>query len=429
MEKPFTNVHTHVFNTDCAPDRFLRVLSLGPLNVIAEPVKRLLESRAGMQIVGMLYTAFRNRDSQKALARYVSFLQIGSKGSQLEIFQHALQAGRQYDPAIRIVGLTMNMDFMDSQFSIRRPFDTQLEEVKNIKRYYPDHFFPFLGVDPRHTARDLGEWVEKQLTAGFQHKGRVYPYFCGIKIYPAQGFFPFDPRLEPVYAFAESRDIPVMTHCTRSGSMYIGDYVRELLPRKPPVLPKQKNQTAEEAQERIYLRIQKFYEAGLVKNNKYGDNDVATDLFSHPENYIPVLEAFPKLKLCLAHMGGTTEFMDDVKCDKDIQQLRQLEGGLKWLDHIRGMMRTYPHLYTDVSYTISDFEDPAVLDMAEAFLGKPEDPSALGHRVLFGTDFFMTEQESKESDLYGLLMTKDRLTPWRDALTRENPARYLSNIR
>ncbi len=427
MEKPFTNVHTHIFNTDCAPDRFLRVLSLGALNIIAEPVKGLLESRVGMQIVGMLYTAFRSRDSQKALARYVSFLQIGSKGSQLEIFQHALQVGRHYDPAIRIVGLTMNMDFMDSQFSIRRPFDTQLEEVKNIKRYYPDHFFPFLGVDPRHAVRDLGEWVEKQLTAGFQHKGKVYPYFCGIKIYPAQGFFPFDPRLEPVYAFAESHDIPVMTHCTRSGSMYIGDYVQELIPLKPPVLHAQKNPSTKDAQKRIYDRIQKYYDAELVKNNRYGDNDAATDLFSHPENYIPVLEAFPKLKLCLAHMGGTTEFVDTV--NPAIQKRRQLEGGRKWLDHIQEMMSTYPYLYTDISYTLSDFKNSDILTIAENFLGNPQEPNALGHRVLFGTDFFMTEQESKESDLYSLFMNNERLASWRDALTRENPARYLSNVR
>jgi predicted TIM-barrel fold metal-dependent hydrolase len=441
MEKPFTNVHMHVFNTDCAPERFFRVLSSGFVNPLAGRIKGLIESRAGRALLKSLHRMMGSRDEQRRMARLLSFVQIGSKNSQLEIFQLALEAANQFDSSARLVGLTMNMDYMDSHQHLRKSFETQLEEVRDIKRYYPDRFFPFLGVDPRHrSGRELRDWVQRNFEAGFKHRGRAYPYFYGIKLYPAQGFFPFDPRLEETLAFAEEHDIPIMTHCTRGGSIYVGDNIQSLVPRQPLMIDRAGNQAIEAARVRAYERIACYYEAGHVKNNRYGLNGAACDLFSHPDNYTPLLEAFPRLKICLAHMGGTTEFVDAEKdklttkeakslISKEGQALRKLEGGTLWVDIIARMMRQYPQLYTDVSYSVSDFDKEVVIEKLTAFLGDPADEDALGRRVLFGTDFFMTEQEKQEVDLYRLMLGNERLKPWLAFMTRENPANYLSNIR
>ncbi len=429
QRKPFTNTHIHIFNTDCAPERFFRILSTPWLNPVAGLTKALLDSPSGRKAIGFFYT-FAQKTSQKKWARLVSFIHAGSRNSQLEIFRMALEAGRLHDPSIRLVGLTLNMDFMDSKKSIRKSFETQLEEVRDIKRYYPDQFFPFLGIDPRHkSGMELKEWAEENLSSGFLRAGKPYPYFYGFKIYPAQGFFPFDPRLEEFYAYAEAYDLPVTTHCTRSGSTYIGNDIEAFLPKRPRMILPQGNPAAEMAREAIYARIQRYYAAQKVKNNRFGLNGAACDLFSHPQNYVPVLEAFPKLKLCLAHMGGSSEFLDQPESE-EVKQLRELEDKRKWLDHIRDMMKIYPRLFADISYTLSDFDKAEILDALIPFLEeKDREGNLLGKRILFGTDFFMTEQEKKEKSTYAALLENERLAPWLSDFTRDNPAAYLSNIR
>ena len=425
---PFTNVHMHIFNTDCAPQRFFRVLSLGWGNAFASLLKSALDSKSGRAVVDRL-ARMSNPDTRRKLARYLAFMQVGGQSSQLEIFEQALAVGRQFDPSVRMVGLTLNMDYMDSPSDVRKSYETQLEEVRNIRRYYPRNFFPFLGIDPYHkTGIELKEWAQQNFESGFLRKGVALPYFFGIKLYPAHGFFPFDRGLEELYAYAEEYNLPVISHCTRSGSMYIGNDIQNRISRFPTFLNQAGTLPEAKACQRILDRIHRFYDAELVKNNPLGNNSQACDLFSHPENYIPVLEKFPNLKVCLAHMGGLTEFLDDQCAGKEVARLRKLEENGKWLDIIRQMMQTYPNLYTDISYTLSGFDSEPILKTFIDFLGNPADPHALGKRVLFGTDFFMTEQEKQESDLYSLLLRNEKLKPWITELTRNNPARFLSNL-
>jgi predicted TIM-barrel fold metal-dependent hydrolase len=47
----------------------------------------------------------------------------------------------------------------------------------------------------------------------------------------------------------------------------------------------------------------------------------------------------------------------------------------------------------------------------------------MGNRVLFGTDFFMTEQENRESELFRL--AKEHLGDWFDKVSRTNTMRYM----
>jgi len=132
---------------------------------------------------------------------------------------------------------------------------------------------------------------------------------------------------------------------------------------------------------------------------------------------------FPNLKLCLAHMGGSNEVTRATS--DDLEEIRKLDP-TSWFKHIEAMMKKYPNLYTDVSYTLSDFDssDSQVLKNVLAFMDTLDDSGKrLGERVLFGTDFFMTEQEKREPELYDC--TKKNLADWWDIIGRVNTQKFL----
>jgi uncharacterized protein len=432
MSVPFTNIHAHVFNSECAPDNFLRILPMNGVRRAPRLVKNIIDSKSGRTVIHGLFKIFSKRSSDKRseVDKYVAFLDVGTESSQLEVFRRALQAGLLFDPNVRIVGLTMNMDHMDSRPSRKQiSFETQLEEIKAIKRYYPTHFFPFLGIDPRHKGgNELVQWAKPYFESGVLHTptSRVYPYFCGIKLYPALGFFPFDPRLEMLYQFAESEQLPIMTHCTRVGSQYIGDQIDSLIPKSPAMIDVPGNPAVSEVKASIEKRISDYRQAEWIKNSKIGDNDLACDLFGHPENYVPLLEKFPNLKVCLAHMGGSNEILKSRT--GNLSAIRNYDP-MSWFEHIERMMKKYPNLYTDISYTLSDFKgNKEVLMKTRAFLDTDVQPNdvtkgKLGDRVLFGTDFFMTEQEKREQELYA--NTQETLIDWWDKMGRTNPQKFL----
>lgn len=432
MSLPFTNIHTHVFNSECAPDRFLRILPIPMVRKAPRIIKGVIDSKLGRGIIHGLFKVWygKESDKRKAVDKYIAFLDVGTEVSQMEVFRTALEAGSTFDPAVRIVGLTMNMDFMDSQSSKKQiSFVTQLEEIKKIKRYYPSTFFPFLGIDPRHKAgTDLVNFAKPYFESGAVNpEGKVYPYFCGIKLYPALGFFPFDPRLEELYEYAQQHQLPVMTHCTRVGSQYIGNQIESLIPDSPPMMDIPGDADIVTVKTSIESRIKAYKERGWIKNSKNGKNDLACDLFGHPENYIPVLKKFPGLKLCMAHMGGSNEIRKSMK--DELADIRQVDRD-SWFEHIERMMKNYANLYTDISYTLSDFKDKDsdVFKATLTFLDTLVDPNSpakgkLGDRVLFGTDFFMTEQEKREPELYAI--TKENLAGWWDAIGKHNTQKFL----
>ncbi|MNJ83167.1 Amidohydrolase [compost metagenome] len=425
---PFSNIHTHVFNSECVPDNFLRILPNKTVRRMPKAIKALLDTKWSRVTIVALSKIAAKKDSNKrnSFDKYIAFLEVATQRKQLDVFELEFEIGKQYDSQVRIVGLTMNMDFMDNRTSRRQiTFESQLEAVKSIKRYYPTNFFPFLGIDPRHkSGMDLVNWSKSYFETGLQANGMTFPFFSGIKLYPALGFFAFDPRLNDLYAYAETNQLPVITHVTRVGSQYIGTKISELIPAQPAMLlPDNPSEAVLTAQETIYARIRIYGEQKWLEDSKIGNNDKACDLFSHPENYVPILEKFPKLKICLAHMGGSNEIVDNSKNDPDLQQVRRFDSQL-WCDRIRDMMVRYPNLYTDISYTLGDLDNPEILAAILKFMRTPDDNGQiLAKRVLFGTDFFMTEQEKRESDLYKLAVQE--LSEFTELITRDNPAEFL----
>ena len=427
MKNKFINAHIHIFNTDCAPRNFLRIIHMPILQYFPGTIKWVLDQKRIRQLIGVLHRILKFKKTRSGLSKYISFLNVGTQNTQYDIFDMAWQIAKNENADAGLIALTLNMDHMDNQGpKPLKSFESQLEEIKQIKRYHPDHFFPFLGVDPRaKSGNQLVTWAQKYLTEGIQSQEtkEYYPFFCGIKMYPALGFFPFDPRFDELYAYAEKNGIPIMSHCTRGGSQYVGSNIKALIPKKPSMINPGTSPAFTDAQKNIYDRIQRFYDKKWIKNSKIGNNFKACDLFGHPQNYIPVMLKYPKLKICLAHMGGSDEMI--LKKDASrAQKIMWKTDQENWAELTKKLMIEYDFLYTDISYSLSDLTDDHIKNEFLKWLSTTDkNGNLLSQRVLFGTDFYMTEREKKETELYALAKTK--LIGYYEGLTTSNIATYL----
>jgi predicted TIM-barrel fold metal-dependent hydrolase len=336
------NVHTHIFNVRCAPNRFYNYpignfLSFVPQfgNLLATLLRKV--------------NPFKNND---LLERYAAMISIGIMKHQKDIFEDLLKNYTLFND-VKVVALTMDMDFMGAGKAVDN-FKTQIKAVADLKTIYPHNLIAFFGVDPRRPK------VLDLLKIYVEDYG-----FTGIKLYPALGFFPFDYRMRDIYLYAIENSLPIITHCDQGGIFYKGPLTTEQLnpislnPRKKVSYAKYKNLNAAE-----------------FKN-----------FFTDPLNFQEVLEIdeFKDLKICFAHFGGK-EMILGANGYYPYQQ--------NWYKSIKTLIKLFPNIYTDISYTLHnnnkkltkqftvDFSDPDIMD-----------------KILFGTDYYMTVREKNEIKL------------------------------
>ncbi len=344
-----TNCHIHVFTADHVPERFAGfagpLLRVRPLRLALLPILRRFDP-----------------SPRDRIERYARMLEISHHRTQAEVFE---LARAMYPPGTRFVVLPMDMTYMATG-PLRVSVDRQHAELRALRDDHPDLVVPFAAVDPRQ------ERVVDKTIALIEEDG-----FRGIKLYPPVGYDPGDRRLEPLYAYAEERQIPVMAHCSRYGVYFRG--------RKHPV-------TGE--------RLPLLRRPGIVSQ------------LADPYRFVPVLDDHPRLKLCLAHFGGQGEW------DKYVDDR---PGEKSWLAKILEMITagTYENLYTDVSYTV--FAAERHVHVLNDLLDDPR----LRSRVLYGSDFYVVE-DAKLDEPSGLALLKSVLGDDRfRALAVENPNRYL----
>lgn len=377
MTPRLTNIHIHIFNGKCAPDYFFKMILPGSLDKFADEIKAFLERKSIRWIIRIFSKKHGNSQFQK----YLNFIEVGSQNSQLDIFQNGLKNYGSLRSDMRFVALTLNLDYMDQLDSNHARIEAQLLEVERIRTYYPNTLFPFISVDPRHkTGTELVQWVSEKIERKI---------FFGIKIYPAMGYFPFHPGLDLLYKWAEKHEIPVMTHCTREGNYHTGKMMQVIPQNRPDSLKPDSS-----VMESIYARIDKFMSHKFTRDDsKHGCN-----VFSNPENYIPLLEKYPKLKLCFAHFGGEGELLKK----KSELVTKGIDDWPDWGTRIVEMMNTFPNVYTDISYTLASEK---ALEVVIPYIDQP-----IGQRILFGTDFFMTVREKAEDKLWRDCINKISLT-------------------
>jgi predicted TIM-barrel fold metal-dependent hydrolase len=251
--------------------------------------------------------------------------------------------------------------------------------IAALRSAYPDSIvIPFAAVDPRHDG------IVEQTIALIEQHG-----FRGLKLYPPTGYHPYDQRLWPLYHYAEEHNLPVLTHCSRPASVqYRGKPTVEM--RTDPV-------TGE------LLNIGRF--------------DLLTR-FTDPDAYLPLLQEYPRLRICLAHFGGAgdwTRYLDNPWHSGTDTSKKS------WLAKILDMLRSenYPNLWTDISYTLYANDEHVYL--LKVLLSDPR----VSSRVLFGSDFYVVEnaelEERRRSVRLRAVLGEDVF----DTIARENPKRFL----
>lgn len=309
------------------------------------------------------------------LDRYINFVEVTLAGSQSNVLDKLIG----YYPAgstdqTKFIVLAMDMEFMLAG-SVEETLDQQHQQLAELAQE-DARVLPFIGTDPRRLnvvqmVKDLHK------NAGFK----------GIKLYPPMGFYPNDERLAPVFEYASDNNVPIMSHCSRGG-VYIKKVTNSMLQEPNPIGRK------------------------VVKQKAKQFSDIYTD----PANYDPIATKYPKLKICLAHFGGNTEWD---KYLEDSWTPGSPNEDKSWLSVIIDLILKHDNIYTDISSTL--FEGNHYLDLLLVLLQNKK----IRERVLFGSDYYMMERvKLREREM--AIKIRSRLGPELfKQIAETNPKRYL----
>lgn len=238
--------------------------------------------------------------------------------------------------------------------------------------------------------------------------------FLGFKMYTAQGYRPWDPRipnLDAYYALCKEKGIPILNHCTPEGAATYDRerYIRFAHPKDTSEDLKQKQEAFARFSGAMPPMEQMKDNPDYLVSAEFQMDAAATDYFNEnfvsPKAWRQVLDRYPDLRLCLAHFGGNT----DLGRDWGLEIIRMIEEG------------KYPNLYTDLSYS---FVYP---DFRELFKKRLKEHPKIREHVLFGTDWYMFL--SQKTDLVAYCTTAKEFldgidkTLW-PQFTEENPCRF-----
>lgn len=356
------NCHTHIFNRAIIPDRFLPP--------ILRPIANLLQGDNTAHGISRFLTLIGKKDTALLVKKYHQFLKIGDLKSQLDIFELLRQF---YPKNTKFCVLTMDMEFMQAG-NVKQSFKSQLDEIAAIKKdpNYKDLILPFIFIHPERVG--LLSLVRKYIEE---------ENFTGLKMYPPLGYYPFDDRLDQVFAYAEKNNLPITSHCARGGVFYKGAITSEM--RKHPITGK------------VY---------------PYHKNKYFTDIYTDPDNYEYLFLKYPNLKVNLAHFGGFDEWK------KYLQDTVDTSNELNWYEKVKAIIKKYPNAYTDISYTLFEKE---LIPLLNITLMDEE----INKKILFGTDYYMVEQETSEKQFSINLRSQTGESNYR-LIAEQNPKSFLN---
>jgi len=350
--------------------------------------------------------------TKESIEKMRSFLKIGTNRSQEGIFK-LLQSNYAFGP-ISYVALTLDMDHMGAG-KATIPFSTQLSQVAELKVTFKEQLIPFVSIDPRAGTPDQLLQLVKNCMENLS--------FGGIKLYPPLGFYPFDPRLEKVYEYAQEHNVPVLTHVSKGGIFYQGEHIP--LDFLEPLTfggdrAKWTSVTGEERDPMDFTKDLRQTKRFLWKTwGKGRRNEEFKHHFADPRNYHLVLKQFPQLKLCMAHFGGDESIGEYID-----QQKKGTPDSTNWHHLICEILKNYPNTYADVSYAL--WKETVWPRMREC-IDKPADGVRdISDRILFGTDYYMTIQQESEVNLvnnFRKAVGNDRFRK----IAVDNPVRFLEN--
>lgn len=197
---------------------------------------------------------------------------------------------------------------------------------------------PFFPVDPRRATDP-----EENLYESFRNAFSGINPFYGVKVYPALGYAPADPRLDPIYEVCAKYRIPVMTHC---GGTMVSTFDN-------PIIVNDDGQSVE------------------VPG---ASRDERVDWLNHPERWARVLEKHPDLHLNLAHFGGSDQWKESDPLSTERVKV------------ILDLMCKY-NVYSDFSFNLDS--PKATLNFVNALNQNSAEGELIRKRALFGTDYWV----------------------------------------
>ncbi|MEM9782422.1 MAG: amidohydrolase family protein [Pseudomonadota bacterium] len=269
---------------------------------------------------------------------------------------------RYYPKQTRFVILPMDMAFM-GKGDPPAPLAQQHDDLAEIRDESDGCAIPFAAVDPRRP--DAMEELSRCVeTLKFE----------GLKLYPPLGYPPTHPVLmERIYPYCIEHNLPVMTHCSRGGV------------------------------------------TGAGLDQRHHDKMAAPDAFAE------VLDRFPTLRVCLAHFGGERDWNDYLQKPKP-GPLQKATNRIEenWVSRVLDLVVERDTLWTDISYTAFNFSQN--LPALNVFLTDPR----VARRVLFGSDYFMTETEATGERRMSIEVRAAIGEARFDLIAKSNPVEWLT---
>jgi uncharacterized protein len=268
-----------------------------------------------------------------------AWVTVGTSGTQMEIFEQLMS---HYPTGTKFVLLPMDFRFVGGG-KPAQSFEDQLKELQLITTKYPEQALPFVKIDARNPNLML------DLTTCIENYG-----FYGIKLYPPLGYFPNDDRLMPMYEYANRKKLPIITHHGRSG-VFGWDHVNR-------------------------STLKKYYKASVPSSWDWWWTSIInkSKYCTDPRNFEPILQRFPDLKICFAHLSGDFQMV----LDGDTSIRGKVDDC--WTTITMDYMKKYPNAYMDVSCQ-------AHIGNAKRFIKEHIIPDkVLRSKCLFGSDWYMT---------------------------------------
>lgn len=353
---------------------------------------------------------FFGKRTRQAAKRYLGIARHATYITQAHIFTVLRRA---YPNHFSFVVLAMDMEFMDAG-QPKKDYYSQLEDLIALKEDYPKELHAFIAIDPRR--------LQYSKKANFNFEDYALEHFkngnfSGVKLYPALGYYPFDKRFKNIYKFCVNNNVPIMSHCIEGTIYYRGSKTKERaiqVDAKSILLNNKK-----EWQEHPILKVNRQKES--LKLPQKRNHDFSKN-FGHPFNYKCLLDPkkaseyfgepvdFSKLKICLAHFGGSEEwdkyfedtyqtynnnlFIDDnIGKATAYTNAQNIWDNASWLSVIYDLMCEYENVYADMSFMLYNKNNFNLLKLLI-------DDKRVGHKILFGTDFYVVAQKGTEKRLY-----------------------------
>lgn len=241
-------------------------------------------------------------------------------------------------------------------------YKKHMHDLEELANNNPGQVFPFLAVDPRRIG--MMDLIKMKVSEG-------NGIFKGIKLYPPLGYLPTHPNLMPVFEYCSQYDIPITLHCSPGGMQNFckENYVRSW-----------------EGND----HLEDFEGTGKNKSMFYTD----------PEKWEPILAKWSNLRINFAHFGGGDQLVD---------------GKTAWMNKIIQLIKTHPHVYTDIAYH-TNVKSPSLI------LGVVGNNACLEQKLMFGTDYIMIMMDKT---LGGVGKYFDHYTVFNDELLYRNAKDFL----